>query len=158
MSLRRADLALVLENLVEEGNISAILRTTEAFGVGRIFIVHKRDKKPKLSMSASSGAVKWLNIRYYSSIKTCLNFLKKSGFKIVAAVVDPTLPGLWDSKFLGKVAIMVGNEASGLSEEAVKLSDQKVYLPMFGLTESLNVSVAAALCLYEVIRQKEVRH
>lgn len=156
MTQRKIDLALVLENLSEGLNISAILRTAEGFGVGLVCIIHSRSVKPKLSMQASSGAMKWLDIKYYTSITICLKLLKKSGFKIISSVVDPKASPLWEQSFRGKVAIMVGNEAKGLSQKAINLSDKKVYLPMSGLTESLNVSVAAALFLYEVIRQKEV--
>lgn len=158
MQQRRADLALVLENLSEDQNISAILRTAESFGVGLVYIVYSKGKKPKLSKNTSSGATKWLNIKFYTSIATCINQLKTDGFKIVACVVDPSLPDLlWNTKFRRKMAIMVGNEAHGLSNRAQKLSDHKIYLPMYGLTESLNVSVAAAIFLYEVIRQKEIK-
>lgn len=157
MEQRRKNLALVLENLSEDLNISAILRTAEGFGVGQVLIVYTKGKKPKLSKAASKGGSKWLNIKFYTSITSCLKQLKREGFKIIAAVVDPSLKNLiWNTKFSQKVAIMVGNESQGLSKKAQNLADKKVYLPMFGLTESLNVSVAAAIFLYEVIRQKEV--
>lgn len=157
MQQRRQDVALVLENLSEETNISAILRTAECFGFGLVYIVYSKGKKPKLSKNASSGATKWLNTKFYTSITTCINQLKTDGFKIIACVVDPSLDLLWNTKFKGKLAVVVGNEAKGLSNRAQKLSDHKIYLPMFGLTESLNVSVAAALFMYEVIRQKELK-
>ncbi len=156
MDLRRKDLCLVLEDLSEDNNVSAILRTAEGFGVGTICIIHTL-KKPKLSKDISSGATKWLEIKHYTSTKTCLNALKKKGFKIIGALVDPNSKVLWDQKYKGKVAVVVGNEAKGLSKAAQKLVDQNIYLPMFGLTESLNVSVAAGIFLYEVIRQKEVK-
>jgi tRNA (guanosine-2'-O-)-methyltransferase len=155
MDQRRIDLCLVLENLSEYTNISAILRTAESFGVGQIYIIHPKGEKPRISRQASSGAAKWLNIEYFTSTKTCLNKLKKNGFKIFGALVDPASDILWQEKFSGKVAIMVGNEADGLSKGAQELVDKNIYLPMFGLTESLNVSVSAGIFLYEVIRQKE---
>lgn len=155
MRLRKKDLVLVLENLVEEQNISAILRTAEAFGVGAVYIIHPKDKKPKLSGGVSSGAVKWLKIEYFTSTKKCFNQLKSNGYKLIGALVDPSSSVLWGQKFKGKIAIVVGNEAHGLSQEAIKLVDKNIYLPMLGLTESLNVSVAAGIFLYEIIRQKE---
>ncbi len=156
MEIRRDDVALILENLTEPTNISAILRTAEAFGVGKIFIIHTDPKKPKLSMNSSSGAVKWLEVQYFSSTEDCFEVLKAEGYFVVGALVNPESQVLWESKFTQqKVAIIVGNEAQGMSEEAQKLVDANVYLPMFGLTESLNVSVAAGIFLYEVIRQKE---
>lgn len=154
MDLRRADLVLVLENLAEENNVSAILRTAEAFGVGKVCIINS-GKKPHLSKNISSGASKWLEVIFFDSTIKCLKSLKKEKFKTIGALVKPESDVLWEQNFDGKVAIMVGNEANGLSEEAQKLVDQNIYLPMFGLTESLNVSVATGIFLYEVIRQKE---
>ncbi len=152
---RRADLCLVLENLIEEQNISAILRSAEAFGVGRICIIHPEGKKPKLSKGVSSGASKWLTIEYFTSTKKCFSDLKNKGFSLIGALVYPNSSVLWEENFSGKVAVVVGNEPKGLSEEGQKLMDKNIYLPMSGLTESLNVSVAAGIFLYEVIRQKE---
>lgn len=154
MDGRRKDLVLVLENLSEENNISAILRTAEAFGVGKVCIIHG-ENKPHLSKNTSSGATKWLEVIFFDSVKKCLKGLKIGGFRVIGAIVKPDAEILWQQNFSGKIAIVVGNEANGLSEEAQKLVDQNIYLPMFGLTESLNVSVAAGIFLYEVIRQKE---
>jgi tRNA (guanosine-2'-O-)-methyltransferase len=155
MTLRRKDLCLVLENLVEDQNISAILRTAEAFGIGLVCIIHS-DKKPRLSKNVSSGATKWLDIKYYKTTRACFNFLKKEQFKLIGALVDPEAKVLWEQSFKGKVAVIVGTESTGLSEYAQKNVNKNIYLPMYGLTESLNVSVSAAVFMYEVIRQKEV--
>lgn len=155
MEKRKLDLVLVLENLKEDLNISAILRNAEAFGVGVVCIVHSKDKRPKISKGAASGASKWLTIKYYTSIKKCLSSLKKQNFMLVGALVDPDAEVLWEQSFKGKIAVVLGNEAAGMSAQAQKLVDKNIYLPMFGLTESLNVSVAAGIFLYEVVRQKE---
>lgn len=151
---RKADFALILENLSEDQNISAIIRTAEAFGVGKVYIVYQ-DKKPHLSKNISSGASKWLEIEYFTEITACIAKLKQADFKIYGALVDPQANILWEANFSDKVAILVGNEAQGMSEVSQKLVDQNLYLPMIGLTESLNVSVSAALFLYEAFRQKE---
>lgn len=155
MSLRRGDVILVLEDLIEDQNISAILRTAESFGIGRVYIIDSLGRHPRFSKNVSSGATKWLEIEKYDSTKKCFKDLKKAGFKLIGALVDPKSKGLWEEKFEGKIAIVMGCEPRGLSEEAQKLMDQNIYLPMFGLTESLNVSVATGIFLYEVIRQKE---
>ena len=154
MEARKDDFCLVLENLNEDSNISAILRSAEAFGVGRVCIVYDA-KKPRLSMNSSSGAAKWLKVEYFTSVTECLNALHADGFTIIGALVDPESKILWEEKFAGKVAVLVGNEVMGMTEEAQQLVDTNIYLPMIGLTESLNVSVAAGIFLYEVIRQKE---
>lgn len=155
MGQRRQDLVLVLENLTEELNISAIIRTAEGFGVGRVYVIHPEDRKPKLSRNTSSGAAKWMDVEFVTSTKECLENLKKEGYKLVGALVDPSAKPLWQADLKGKVAIVMGSEAPGLAEETTKLVDENIYIPMYGLTESFNVSVATAIFLYEVIRQKE---
>ena len=155
LSLRKKDLCLVLENLFEESNIAAILRTAEAFGVGKICIVHPGGKKPRIDKGSAKGAVQWLDIEFFTSISDCLSKLILKKYKLIGALVDPKTKILWGEKFSGKVAVVMGNESLGLSEEAQSLVDENIYLPMIGLTESLNVSVAAGVFLYEVIRQKE---
>lgn len=155
MSLRKKDLCLVLENLSEESNIAAILRSAEAFGVGKVYIVHQEGNKPKIERGPAKGAVQWLSIEFETSIKSCLFGLRKDNYKLIAALVDPKAKVIWEQDFLGKVAIIVGNEAQGVSSQAQAMVDENIYLPMLGLTESLNVSVAAGIFLYEIIRQKE---
>jgi len=152
---RRSDLALVLENLTEELNYSAIIRTAEAFGVGKVCIIYPPGDKPKLSKNTSSGATNWLDISFYNTTKECLELLKSEGYFLLGALVDPESKVLWEQDFTNKVAIIVGNEARGMTEEAQSLVDANIYLPMYGLTESLNVGVAAGIFLYEVIRQRE---
>lgn len=154
MEHRKNDLALILENLNEDINIQAILRTAEAFGVGLVCIIYD-EKKPRLSGGAASGASKWLNIEYFTNTKDCIKYLKKKGYLVVGALVNPESDILWEQDFSGKVAVLVGNEVNGMSEGAQSLVYKNVYLPMLGLTESLNVSVSAGIFLYEVIRQKE---
>lgn len=154
LSQRRGDLALVLENLAESINISAILRSAEGFGVGGVYIVHLPGVKPKLSKGAASGALKWLKINYFTDTKKCLKQLKKVGFKVFGTIVSPDSKSIFETSFTGKVAIVLGNEAQGISEDVKKEADELIYIPMLGLTESFNVSVATAIFLYEVIRQK----
>lgn len=151
---RKEDFILVLENLNEDQNIQAIIRTAEAFGVGLVCVIYS-DKKPRLTGGAASGAAKWLKVEYFTSTKECISFLKEKGFLIIGALVNPQSDILWEQDFSGKIAILVGNEVNGMSVEAQNLVDKNIYLPMIGLTESLNVSVSAGIFLYEVIRQKE---
>ncbi len=155
MSLRRPDMALVLEDLIEDQNISAIIRTAEAFGIGKIYIIDSQNRRPHLSSNVSSGATKWMEIEKFDDVGKCFKALKKEKYTLVGALVDPQSDILWEQDFSGKIAVVMGCEPKGLSETAQKLMDKNIYLPMFGLTESLNVSVAAGIFMYEVIRQKE---
>ncbi len=154
ISQRRKDVCLVLEDLSDEKNIAMILRTAESFSISKVYIIYS-GKKPKLLNKESSGAKKWLEIEFFNDVKVCFKELKKHKFKIYGALVDPSAEVLWKEKFSGKVALCLGNEGSGLSQTAQNLADKNLYLPMFGLTESLNVSVSAGIFLYEIIRQKE---
>lgn len=151
---RRPDVALILENLSEELNMSAILRSAESFGIGQIYIIHLEGKKPRLSKNTSSGATKWLEINYSTNIEEVIDNLKKSGFKIFGALVDPSATPLPEADLSGQVAFVLGNEAQGMSGIATELVDQNLYIPMHGLTESFNVSVSAGIFLYEAIRQR----
>jgi tRNA (guanosine-2'-O-)-methyltransferase len=154
MSQRRADVSLVLEDLVEERNAAAIIRTAESFGISKIYIVQSANVKTRVSKGVSSGAVKWVEVTFLDSIEECIKVLKNDGFRVVGALVDPEAKQLWDADFSGKVAVVVGNEPHGLSEAAKQLVDENIYIPMYGLTESFNVSVSAAIFVYEIMRQK----
>lgn len=153
-SSRQPDVALILENLSEERNISAILRSAEGFGIGQIYLIHPLDKKPRLSKNISSGATKWLQINYSTDLESVIQSLRSQGFRIFGSYVDPDSTQLPDADLSGKVAIVIGNEAQGMSQAAVDLVDQNLYIPMFGLTESFNVSVATGIFLYEITRQR----
>lgn len=155
MDQRRNDLVLVLENLTEELNVSAIIRTAEGFGVGQVCVIHAEGKQPKLSRNTSSGAAKWMKVEFFTSTAQCLEDLKKKGYKLVGALVDPQAKPIWEANLEGKVAIVMGSEAPGLTKETTSLVDENIYIPMYGLTESFNVSVATSIFLYETIRQKE---
>lgn len=155
MDLRRTDVALILEDLVEDRNASAIIRSAESFGIGKVYVVQSGSVKTKISSNISSGASKWMEIEFFSSIEECVSKLKKDNFKIYGALVDPEAKPLWGANFSGKVAILVGNEPNGMSAKAKELMDENLYIPMYGLTESFNVSVSAGIFIYEVIRQKE---
>lgn len=103
----------------------------------------------------SSGAKNWLDVKFFEDVGSCFKELKRQKFKIYGTLVNPESKVLWKEKFFGKVALVLGNEGSGLTKTAQNLVDKNLYLPMFGLTESLNVAVATGIFLYEVVRQKE---
>lgn len=155
-SRRLKDVVLVLVHIEDEKNISLIMRTAEALGVSNVIIVsNPKYKSPKIDKRLSTNAHKWLKVKRSKSIRDTMTSLKSDGYKIVASVVDPELDFVWDKKvYKGKIAILVGNESHGIPVSISKLADIKVYIPLRGLTESLNVAAASAILLYEVIRQK----
>lgn len=154
LNLRQPTLALILENIHDPHNFNAALRSCDATGVLRVAMVYTIEKPPKLAHTSSSGAYKWMEIERYRSMEECCEKFKSEGFRIYGTKLDPTARPLYDNDFTQASAFIVGNEHRGISETAAKHSDELLYIPMMGMVESLNVSVATAVCLFEAMRQR----
>jgi tRNA (guanosine-2'-O-)-methyltransferase len=150
---------IVLENIADPHNAAAVWRTADAFGFQKIYLVYSQEKaiNPKrIGKKSSSSANKWLSFKLFKSIEECYAELKKEGYKIYATVLDKEAKKLEKIKFSDKkVAIVLGNEHRGLSVEAIKGADEKIYIPMKGMVQSLNISVTAAILMFEVDRQRK---
>lgn len=147
-------ITLVLEDIYQPHNASAVLRSAEGFGVQDIHIIEKRNTYT-VSRDVALGAAKWLTLHKYprkeNNTRTCIDQLRAKGYRIVATTPhtnDCFISELDVTK--GKIALLFGTEIDGLSEEAIGLADEFVRIPMYGFTESYNISVSAALCLYEL--------
>jgi tRNA (guanosine-2'-O-)-methyltransferase len=163
---RTTSLTIVLENIEHKHNISAVIRTAEAFGLSKIHILNKNlIKNSDLSDGISLGTEKWVSIQIHSSKEELVEDLKKEGFKLVALLppeINRTLGDLKIQKHLNsqdsmpvsllpfeeKLALLFGNEVSGISDFLRESSDIHAYIPMSGFVESLNISVACAITLY----------
>ncbi len=155
---RQFDLTVVLENIHDPHNVSAIYRTCDAVGISSVNLLYTIENFPKLSKTSSSSAVKWIDTVKYSNTKECLQSLKNKGFKIYATLPDKNAKNIYEVDWTKKCAIILGNEHRGVSEEAAQLSDELIYIPMHGMVQSLNVSVAAAVILYEAQRQRALKN
>jgi tRNA (guanosine-2'-O-)-methyltransferase len=144
----------VLENIHDPHNVSAIFRTCEAVGVQNVCLVYNVEKYPKIGKKSSASAFKWVEREKYKSVSECYNKLHDEGFLICASAISEDSKKLYELNLTKKVAIVFGNEHRGVSEEAAKLADEKFVIPMYGMVQSLNVSVAAAVVLYEALRQR----
>jgi len=156
---RQSGFTVVFEDLHDAHNIAAILRTCDAFGVQDVRAVYERQKKVNLrrvGRVSSSSANKWLSLQYFDSTEECLSGLKDEGYYLYGTILDDQARDMYSIDFVQRdsIAIVVGNEHSGMSDVAARMVDQKVYIPMQGFVESLNVSVATALCIAEVSRQR----
>ncbi len=153
---RQAGLVVVLEDIHDPHNAEAIFRSCDAFGVQDVYLIFNKEKPfnpQKIGNQSSSSANKWLTFHVFRSTEECVHELKEAGYMLVATAMKG------DSIFgsnLGerKLALLVGNEHSGLSDEALQMADLKITVPMRGMVESLNVSVASALFLFEITRQR----
>jgi tRNA (guanosine-2'-O-)-methyltransferase len=154
---RQATLRLVLENIHDSHNVSAILRSCDAAGVQNVGLLYTFEAFPKLSRVTSSSANKWIDVQKYKTEKECCDELHNLGFKIYASMLDENAVDLYDLDLTEPVAIVMGNEKRGVSPELQNLVDKTFYIPMRGMVQSLNVSVASAVILYEAQRQRSLK-
>ena len=152
---RQQSLHLVLENIHDPHNVSAIYRTCDAVGVPNVSLLYNVEDFPQISRLSSSSASKWVDTKRYTKPDECFGELKKQGYKIYTSMLDENAVPLYDLDLTGKVAIVMGNEHRGSSEKAAEFSDATYYIPMMGMIQSLNVSVAAAVTMYEAMRQRK---
>ncbi len=152
---RQRDLTLIMDNIHDPHNVSAILRSCDAFGVYKIHLYYTWEESPEMGRKSSASAMKWVERENHDHPETMFTKLKDRGCKILATVdAEDSLPLTeWDMS--ESVAVILGNEHSGISPELMPYIDGKIYIPMQGMVESLNVSVAAAVILYEGWRQRE---
>jgi tRNA (guanosine-2'-O-)-methyltransferase len=154
----RQEGVIVLENIADPHNAAAVWRTADAFGFQKIYMVYSKEKPinpKKIGKASSASANKWLSFKLFKSIDLCYEELRKDGYKIYATILDKKSKEIGNIKFTERrVAIVLGNEHRGLSEEAIKGADVKVYIPMKGMVQSLNISVTAAILMYEIDRQR----
>jgi len=154
LAQRQPDLTVVMENIHDPHNVSAVFRTCDAVGVARVDLLYTVEPFPRIGKKSSSSANKWLDRRRFTSTGECFDTLRREGFRIFATKIGPGTTPLYDVDLTGRVAFVFGNEHRGVSEEAASAADAAVSIPMMGMIESLNVSVAAAVCLYESLRQR----
>lgn len=157
LSERTEYMTLVLEDIYHAQNASAVLRTAECHGIQSVHIIeneHKYEVNPKVVI----GASKWTKLHHYNELENntsnCIQTLKDQGYRIVATSPHPN--GISLSEFdvtKGKFALMFGSEKPGLTNEAIDLADEYITIPMYGFTESYNISVSAGICCYDMINR-----
>ena len=151
---RQPDLTLVMENIHDPHNVGAMLRSADAVGIHEVNLVYTTQKFPRIGSKSSSSANKWVGRRKFASIKECYDQLHTEGFQILATRLDDGARKLYDFNLLKPTAFVFGNEHAGVTGEAANLADATVYIPMMGMIQSLNVSVACAVTIYEAMRQR----
>ena len=154
LNFRQPDLTVVCENIHDPHNVSAILRSCDAVGVPVVHLLYTSEKFPKLGRKSSASANKWIEIKKHRKYPDIKRILHRQQMVIYATSLDHKASTIYEIDWTRPSAILVGNEHRGVSEEALQIADQKIYIPMYGMVESLNVSVATAVILYEVYRQR----
>lgn len=152
---RTASVTVVLEDLYDRGNISAVLRTAEALGYLSVHVIRK-SRKFREADRVTRGADKWLCIREHKSTVDTLADIREQGYRIVATHFDDAQP-IEQVDFSVPTAVIFGNENAGVSDDALACADSRIVVPMSGFTQSFNISVAAALTLYHIARDRRQR-
>jgi tRNA (guanosine-2'-O-)-methyltransferase len=155
LSKRQSDLTIVLENVFDPHNISAVMRTCDAVGVQEIHILNtKIPPHKKWGAKSSSSAAKWLTVHQYDNAVDCFTSLRKRYSAILTTHLSDDAVLLYSIDFTKSLALVFGNEHSGVSDEIRALADGNFIIPQQGIIRSLNISVACAVTLYEAYRQK----
>ena len=155
LSKRQNDITVVLENVFDPHNISAVMRTCDAVGVQDIYILNtKTPRHKKWGTRSSSSAAKWLTVHQFEQADECFKSLRQRYSTILTTHLGTDAVGLYELDLTKSVALVFGNEHSGVSEEIRALADGNFIIPQVGIIRSLNISVACAVTLYEAYRQK----
>ena len=155
LNKRQPDLTVVLENVFDPHNISAVMRTCDAVGIQDIYILNtKIPPHKKWGAKSSSSAAKWLTIQQFTDAAECFAALRQRFKKIYTTHLSSDAVGLHELNLAEPVALVFGNEHSGVSDEIITMADGNFIIPQVGIIRSLNISVACAVCLYEAFRQK----
>lgn len=157
VSRRQPSLSIVLENVHDPHNVSAVLRSCDAVGVMDVHLIyHSGQSFPELGEKSSASARKWVLTHKHSSIDECFDCLRKEGKKILTTGMSNEARSLYAIDFTEPIAIVFGNEHAGVSEEAILKADGNMLIPQVGMIQSLNISVACAVTLYEAFRQRSL--
>jgi tRNA (guanosine-2'-O-)-methyltransferase len=151
---RQPDLTVVLEGVHKPHNLSAVLRSCDAAGVFEIHAVTPDGAPPALNEAVTSGTGKWVRVRSHPDLDAALGELRGRGFQVLAAHPSAGAIDFRDADYTRPTAILLGQEKEGLTAAAVAGADRRIAVPMLGMVASLNVSVAAALILFEAQRQR----
>lgn len=153
---RTYSLAIVVEGMVDTGNVSAVMRTADGFGIQEFHAIDTASAY-KNSKRTSQGTEKWLDRYRWRSPAECVADLHNRGYRVVAADIDEGARPINEIDFSKPTALAFGNEMDGLSPELLKLADDKAMIPISGFVQSFNISVAAAVCLYQARLDRERR-
>ncbi|EHD23716.1 MULTISPECIES: tRNA (guanosine(18)-2'-O)-methyltransferase TrmH [Brenneria] len=155
LSCRQPDLTVCMEQVHKPHNVSAVIRTADAVGVHRIHAVWPGSRMKTLASSAA-GSNSWVQVKTHRTIHDAVGHLKTQGMQILATHLSPQSVDFREIDYTRPTCILLGQEKTGISKEALRLADRDIIIPMTGMVQSLNVSVACALILYEAQRQRQM--
>ncbi|MGI9190512.1 MAG: TrmH family RNA methyltransferase [Chitinophagaceae bacterium] len=154
---RQPDITVVLDNVHDPRNIAAVLRTCDAVGIHEIFVLTDREPRTKqYNFHAGMGAMKWVQVHSFNELDACVTAVKAKYPTLLGAYLDTTAKPLYALELTQPIALVFGNERHGISEAMLQHCSGHFIIPQYGMVESLNISVACAVSLYEALRQKQL--
>lgn len=157
---RQFNLTVVLENVHDPHNIGAVIRTCDAVGIREIYVLYTEDQLTEehlqIGKSAASGAKKWVTVHLYQDVGSCFAAIRAKYDHVFATHLAEDAKSLYELDLTASVALLFGNEKDGISQEALSYADGNFIIPQMGMVQSLNISVACAITLYEALRQRQL--
>lgn len=155
LSKRQSDLTIVLENVFDPHNISAIMRNCDAVGIPEIYVLNtKQPMHKEWGFRSSRSALKWVVAHQYTNLEQCMADVKTRYKTVLTTHLTAQAVSLYEQDLTGSMALVFGNEQNGISEELLQWSDGNIVIPQVGMLHSLNISVACSVALYETFRQR----
>lgn len=155
---RQPNLTVIIENVHDFHNIGAVLRSCDSVGIMEIFVLysdaHLNKRHLALGKRSSGGARKWVDVHFYTDVDACFQHVKSKYPIILATHLTTESKDLYELELTQPLALLFGNEHKGVSEAALAYADGNFTIPQMGMVESLNISVACAVTLYEAMRQR----
>jgi tRNA G18 (ribose-2'-O)-methylase SpoU len=150
--INRNPIILVLDNVLDTYNIGSFFRLADALGAEKIYLCGPVVTPPNIKIHrASIGTWKWIPWQQFDSTTDCLKQLKSDGYQIIACEQDKTSVNYLKAKYNSKIAVIAGSESYGISKEVLKMVDQIVEIPMYGINVSLNVLVATSIISFDIL-------
>ena len=158
---RQAGFTVVIEDVFDPHNLGAVTRTCDAFGVQDIHVIfetHPEFDPKEVGKNSSTATNKWINYHIHQGTQAGIQSLQDEGWLVVATVIEADAESIFEADLTHpKIAMLFGNEKMGLSDQAIQMADKRVTIPMQGIAQSMNISVSAALFIYEVTRQRRAK-
>ena len=148
---RTRTVTVVLDRLEDSFNMAAVLRTCEGMGLQDVHVIRNPDAPFSPNSRVTQGCDKWLDLHVHRDFASCAAVLKKQGYRVLASAIRPGATSLFELKFDTKIAMVLGNERFGVSDEVLEHSDGTFWIPMRGFSQSMNISAAASACVTRAI-------
>ncbi|WDE11704.1 tRNA (guanosine(18)-2'-O)-methyltransferase TrmH [Thalassomonas haliotis] len=152
---RQPDLTVCMEGVHKNHNLAAVVRTCDAIGVSDVHAVWKSEQM-RVSGGSAAGSQNWIDVHNYTTTEDAIAELKKQNMQVLVTNLSPTAVDFREVDYTKPTAIILGQEKFGASQTALDLADQDIIIPMVGMVQSLNVSVACSVVLYEAQRQRQL--